>query len=603
MRLFAADDVNDYATIRVKDTGDLYITTEDNAGGDGNIYLDADGDVTLSTDATGGVQGEITLDATLAINLDSAYTGGSQTVFKQGGSTFATITRGNSAAATAFRLYEGANLGSTDDYFQITSLEHGATTISTVDDNDAAAHLTIEPDGDMIFKSDGLVLQDNGDVSTPADGYGTLYVNSDVLYFKTDGGTATNLLSGGAPTGDSGNAAIYDNSGDPALKAGITANEVIDLLGVLKNGDVGGADTFTGTLTIDRNKAPAGTTANYNGLLVDYDRTNTPSSGNDFNTGIRIEMDCEGATSSGSQFAAGLESRVTFSAHAGTRVAGHGAFLACTGADAGHNKGLGIQTEGVGPDIIIYSSDNANDYFTISTIEDGETTLATVEDGGGSTAHMNFVPDGDFKVDSTGDVILDSGGSDIFFKLNGGTFAQMSSQEFYIYNLLDTPDDYFKIAMSNDGVTTLSTNDDNGANGHLNIEPDGHVEFDGCGVGFDLVTPTYNAADTNVDFRTGNKQMVTLTGNIADLNLTFPATSGNFTILLKQDGTGSRLMEADGWLAFESDGTAATVPAVKFPGGTAPTLTTAANHVDIISFFWDADNQVCYGVASLDFQD
>ena len=49
----------------------------------------------------------------------------------------------------------------------------------------------------MIFKSDGLVLQDNGDVSTPASGYGTLYVNSDVLYFKTDGGTATNLLSGG----------------------------------------------------------------------------------------------------------------------------------------------------------------------------------------------------------------------------------------------------------------------------------------------------------------------------------------------------------------------------------------------------------------------
>ena len=62
-------------------------------------------------------------------------------------------------------------------------------------------------------------------------------------------------------------------------------------------------------------------------------------------------------------------------------------------------------------------------------------------------------------------------------------------------------------------------------------------------------------------------------------------------------------MAADGWLAFESDGSAATVPAVKFPGGTEPTLTTAANHVDIISFFWDADNQVCYGVASLDFQD
>ena len=97
--------------------------------------------------------------------------------------------------------------------------------------------------------------------------------------------------------------------------------------------------------------------------------------------------------------------------------------------------------------------------------------------------------------------------------------------------------------------------------------------------------------------------MVTLTGNIADLNLTFPNTSGNFTLLLKQDGVGSRTIAADGYLVFEHDGTAATVPAVKFAGGSNPTLTTDANHVDIVSFFWDADNQVCYGVASLDFQD
>ena len=42
---------------------------------------------------------------------------------------------------------------------------------------------------------------------------------------------------------------------------------------------------------------------------------------------------------------------------------------------------------------------------------------------------------------------------------------------------------------------------------------------------------------------------------------------------------------------------------VKFPGGSNPTLTTAANHVDILSFYWDADNEIAYGVATLDFQD
>ena len=44
----------------------------------------------------------------------------------------------------------------------------------------------------------GLVLKDlGGAATTPSSGYGALYVNADVLYFKTDGGTATNLLSGG----------------------------------------------------------------------------------------------------------------------------------------------------------------------------------------------------------------------------------------------------------------------------------------------------------------------------------------------------------------------------------------------------------------------
>ena len=138
----------------------------------------------------------------------------------------------------------------------------------------------------------------------------------------------------------------------------------------------------------------------------------------------------------------------------------------------------------------------------------------------------------------------------------------------------------------------------------LEIQASSHVEFNNCGVGFDLITPTYNASDTDVSFITGNKQFVTFgSGNIADLNLKFPATSGNFTLLLKQDGTGSRTVASDGWLAFDSDGNAANGSAsVKFPGGTNPTLTTDANHVDIISFFWDADNEIAYGVASLDFQ-
>ena len=73
-------------------------------------------------------------------------------------------------------------------------------------------------------------------------------------------------------------------------------------------------------------------------------------------------------------------------------------------------------------------------------------------------------------------------------------------------------------------------------------------------------------------------------------------------MLVKQDGTGSRTIT--NYKVYESDeSTADGSAAAKFAGGSNPTLTTAANHVDILSFYWDADNEIAYGVATLDFQD
>lgn len=160
--------------------------------------------------------------------------------------------------------------------------------------------------------------------------------------------------------------------------------------------------------------------------------------------------------------------------------------------------------------------------------------------------------------------------------------------------------DYFSMKTIANGETTLATVDDDGTKlANLHMEIQGFVEFDGCGVGFDLVTPTYDATDTDVDFKTGNKQMVTLTGNITDLNLYFPSTSGNFTLLVKQDGSGSRAIT--NYKAFHITGTAAGSSTVLFPGGANPTLTTTASKVDIISFFWDTDNEIAYGVATVNF--
>ena len=334
MRLFAADDVNDYATFSVKDTGDLYITTEDSTGGGANIYLDADGDVTLSTDATSGTQGEITLDATLAINLDSAFTGGSQTIFKQGGSTFATISRGNTAAATAFRLYEGANLGSTDDYFEIKALEHAATTISTVDDNAAAGHLTLDIDGDITLDaaSGNIYVKDNGGNYTPGSDYEIAtkkYVDDnagggDMTGVALTGGTGisidseTNTTSGDysatitcnvegteiASTGEGGGSKFLREDGDgtcswQTVSGGASAlNDLSDV--TYSSGDltISSLDKIiSGSLDFDSSGH-----INFDGCAAGFTRTTYADATNvevDFTTGNKAHLDMTGGSIAG----------------------------------------------------------------------------------------------------------------------------------------------------------------------------------------------------------------------------------------------------------------------------------------------------------------
>ena len=233
------------------------------------------------------------------------------------------------------------------------------------------------------------------------------------------------------------------------------------------------------------------------------------------------------------------------------------------------------------------------DYFSIVNIANGATQILSNDDAG-TNAYILIQADGYMKT---------VGATTNRLQADGGDITLDASTGIYKFLLDSDSDDLCTLTVAANGETTLATADSDGAVGHLNIEPDGHVEFDNCAVGFDLLTPTYNASDTDVSFINGNKQFVTFgAGNITDLNLIFPATSGNFVLLVKQDGTGSRtITNYKAWDLVNSDAASGSAT-VKFAGGSNPTLTTDANHVDILSFFWDADNQIAYGVATLDFQ-
>jgi hypothetical protein len=84
-----------------------------------------------------------------------------------------------------------------------------------------------------------------------------------------------------------------------------------------------------------------------------------------------------------------------------------------------------------------------------------------------------------------------------------------------------------------------------------------------------------------IDWNNGRRQKVTMTGNCT-FTFSNPVAGRDYTLILVQDGTGSRL---------------ATWPAtVDWPSSTAPTLTTTAAKRDLVTFLWDGTDY--FGVVS-----
>ena len=79
------------------------------------------------------------------------------------------------------------------------------------------------------------------------------------------------------------------------------------------------------------------------------------------------------------------------------------------------------------------------------------------------------------------------------------------------------------------------------------------------------------ASTITLDFRTANNFSTTLTGNVTFANPSNISAGQSGVLIVTQDGTGSR--------------TAAFASYWDFSDGTAPTLSTGANAVDVIAWF------------------
>ena len=231
--------------------------------------------------------------------------------------------------------------------------------------------------------------------------------------------------------------------------------------------------------------------------------------------------------------------------------------------------------------MVIYDDTDTSDYLSISVAANGVSTILT-NDNDGAVGHLTLAPDGDLILEPVSQKTIINATDKLYF--DGGT-------DTYIH---EVSDDKIQFIVGDDGDIMLQL-EEKGADGN-------EVSFGSSCVGFTQLEPTYDATNTNVDFRHSNKQFLTFgSGNITNLNVYFPLVSGNFVLLVKQDGTGSRTITNYKVFEFDESSADGSYP-VKFAGGSAPTLTTDANHVDILSFYWDADNEIAYGVATLDFQ-
>lgn len=87
----------------------------------------------------------------------------------------------------------------------------------------------------------------------------------------------------------------------------------------------------------------------------------------------------------------------------------------------------------------------------------------------------------------------------------------------------------------------------------------------------EVTTTALTSGVITFDFGAGNNFDITLGGNSTLQTPTTPSGGQTGTITIRQDGTGSRtLAYSGGW---------------QFSGGTAPTLTTTASGVDVLSFY------------------
>jgi hypothetical protein len=445
---------------------------------------------------------------------------------------------------------------STDDYFAIFCATNGETTLRTIDDVGASAHMNFIIDGDMEFDIDGDMKIDKNTALTATGTAKGLHIDYDHTGISASGQTVTGIgldLDMNCETVTHVGAVIQTGIDIDIVSAddGIQTNAGIDIT------TSGGDKNFGIKINNEDNSTTDGTEAD----LINYSSADNA----DY---FYMNTEASGVTTLGTIDSGGTSASINLAPNGKLQI--H--------AGSGANPYAYFQVANPYSRLRMNGYNQTDDYLQIDVEADGATIISTVDDAG---------MDADLTLDVDGDIVLDSDSGYVYLK-NGGTGHG------YLSTITGSK---LKLGTSTNYELLLTT----AGTGDIVLDAGGHVEFDGCAVGFDRIDGVFDGTNSTVDFRTGNKAYLDCTGTTStNLKITFPDVSGNFVLLINHPASGCNISN---YLAYDSGGVAAEGDSdVKWAGGTAPTLTNDEDHVDILSFFWDADTEIAYGVASLDFQ-
>ena len=203
--------------------------------------------------------------------------------------------------------------------------------------------------------------------------------------------------------------------------------------------------------------------------------------GNDDNNSYLFGVDTLITNSAGakniSMVAGNFQSLVNTSA---TTLDNYG--LVSTALNGNSNYGLIIKTsdDKGGYDLMIQSSANPSDHFNIKTVENGATTISTIDYDGANPETTSSLANLTFDID--GDITLDAEGGQILFKDNcqqgaGDIKFDMENNQISFYGDTNT-NDFFRIETGASGVSTISTVDSDSNAGHLTLDIDGDINLD-----------------------------------------------------------------------------------------------------------------------------